>query len=274
MFGTVQVVGLLAHEEHTERVTSATRRSPCSTSPPMAAGSRSSAPTSTRSTSRPRQRRARRHRVHPRGGGRPAEVRAVPAVIDRTLVQADLRIVVPRDLEVKVRADDDRVLVRGLAGRVDATPATARVEAEALPAPRRSCAPPTAVRATGCAPQHPGRSRQRSVRLEFASRRGRPSPDSDNGTVEVALPRGDQGYDVDIASDNGSTDNLVQTDSTSDHRSSPPATTAASPSATSTDASRPAQLPRASSIEVDLVEDQVERVGRPRWARSAAGARA
>src|SRR5690606_4194406 len=51
--------------------------------------------------------------------------------------RADLRIVVPRDLEVKVRSTDDSMALRSLDGRVDAFSSNGSVEAEALAGPAR-----------------------------------------------------------------------------------------------------------------------------------------
>lgn len=45
---------------------------------------------------------------------------------------------------------------------------------------------------------------------------GRASARRDNGSVEVAVPPGEESHQVDIASDNGSTTNSIRTDPAGD----------------------------------------------------------
>jgi hypothetical protein len=221
VFGTVQTVGLLAHEEHTERIT---------VSDPSVAVLDVATDDGrvevigadvddVRITARISDGLVPTEFTHEVVGDR-LQVRArCVAVITGPWCEAKLRIVVPRGMEVKVRSEDDPVLVRGLTGRVDAHSSNGSVEAQALSGAVQLGSSNGSVRAFRMrTPSIQAGSGNGSVRLEFAEPPRSVIADSDNGSVEVALPRGDQGYDVDIASDNGGTDNLVRTDSTSGSR--------------------------------------------------------
>lgn len=133
--------------------------------------------------------------------------------------KADLRIVVPRDLEVAVRTGDRGVAVRSVDGRVDASSREGLVDAEALGGGARLHATNGSVRGIGLRTASvEADSDNGSVRLELAVAPSSAIARSSNGSVDVAVPRTDQAYAVDATSSNGSTDNLVRTDSTSDHR--------------------------------------------------------
>ncbi|MCU1370976.1 MAG: putative lipoprotein [Ilumatobacteraceae bacterium] len=140
-------------------------------------------------------------------------------VLENQWCSADLRIVIPRDLEVKVRSTDDSVSLRGLSGRVDAESDNASVEAESLSGATRLHSDNGSVRASRLATESiQADSSNGSVRIEFATAPLSAIASSDNGSVEVAVPRGDEGYAVDISSGNGSTDNLVTSDPASERR--------------------------------------------------------
>jgi hypothetical protein len=55
-----------------------------------------------------------------------------------------------------------------------------------------------------------------SIRLELANAPHNVNASSDNGSIIVVLPQGDEVYAVDVATDNGSTDNRLRTDVASD----------------------------------------------------------
>jgi hypothetical protein len=140
-------------------------------------------------------------------------------LVENQWCSADLRIVIPRDLEVKVRSADDSVTVRGLAGRVDAESGNGTVEGEALSGATRLHSDNGSVRASRLRTESiQADSSNGSVRLEFGTAPLSAIARSDNGSVEVAVPRGDEGYAVDIHSGNGSTDNLVRSDPESERR--------------------------------------------------------
>ena len=140
-------------------------------------------------------------------------------VIEDQWCSADLRIVIPRDLEVKVRSSDDSVPLRGLAGRVDAESSNASVEAESLSGATRLHSDNGSVRASRLRTESiQADSSNGSVRLEFATAPLSAIARSDNGSVDVAVPRGEEGYAVDISSGNGSTRNLVASDPDSERR--------------------------------------------------------
>ncbi len=140
-------------------------------------------------------------------------------LIDNQWCSANLRIVMPRDLELKVRSADDRVNLRGLTGRVDAEADDATVEAESLSGATRLHSDNGSVRATRMRTDSiQADSGNGSVRLQFARPPRSVITHSDNGSVEIAVPRDDTGYAVDATSDNGSTDTQVRTDPDSDRR--------------------------------------------------------
>ncbi len=141
------------------------------------------------------------------------------AVVSNLWCRADLRIVVPRDLEVKVRADHDRISLRAIEGRVDAESSNGTVEAEALSGATRLHSGNGTVRATRLRTESiQAASSNGSVRLEFGVAPLSVIARSGNGSVEVAVPRGDAGYAVDVRSGNGSTENLVRADPDSERR--------------------------------------------------------
>ncbi|MGN6692543.1 MAG: DUF4097 family beta strand repeat-containing protein [Aquihabitans sp.] len=140
-------------------------------------------------------------------------------VLENQWCSADLRIVIPRDLEVKVRSSDDSVSLRGLAGRVDAESGNGPVEAESLAGDTRLHSDNGSVRASRLRTASlQADSSNGSVRVEFATAPLSAIARSDNGSVEVALPRGEEGYAVDISSGNGSTHDLVKSDPESERR--------------------------------------------------------
>lgn len=140
-------------------------------------------------------------------------------MIENQWCRADLRIVIPRDLEVEVRSLDDAVTLRGLTGRVDAESGNGSVEGESLSGPTRLHSSNGAVRASRLRTESlQADSSNGSVRVEFASPPLSAIARSDNGSVDVAVPRGEEGYAVDIESANGSTRNLVRSDPDSDRR--------------------------------------------------------
>ena len=141
------------------------------------------------------------------------------AVLANQCCGARLRIVVPRALEVKVRARGDSVTLRGISGRVDAESSDGSVEAEALAGDTRLHSSNGSVRGTRLRTESiVADSDNGSVRLEFAVPPVSVITSSDNGSVDVAVPRGDDAYAVSVDSSNGSTDNLVQSDPESDRR--------------------------------------------------------
>jgi hypothetical protein len=140
-------------------------------------------------------------------------------VIENQWCSASLRIVIPRGLEVKIRSWNDSVTVRGVAGRVDAESGDGTVEGESLSGATRLHSDNGSVRASRLRSESiQADSNNGSVRLEFADAPLSAIAGSDNGSVEVAVPRGDEGYAVDISSDNGATDNLVRSDPASERR--------------------------------------------------------
>lgn len=141
------------------------------------------------------------------------------AVLANQWCGARLRIVVPRDLEVKVRAKGDSVSLRGVSGRVDAESSDGSVEGESLSGDTRLHSSNGSVRGTRLRTESiVADSDNGSVRLEFAAPPVSVITNSDNGSVDVAVPRGAEAYAVSVESSNGSTDNLVQSDPASDRR--------------------------------------------------------
>lgn len=140
-------------------------------------------------------------------------------VIVNEWCRAKLRIVVPRDLEVKVRSASDSVTLRSLDGRVDAETGDGTVEAESLGGATRLRSANGSVRGSRLRTSSvQADSDNGSVRLELAVTPLSVIAHSDNGSVDVAVPRGDESYAVDAGSGNGSTDTLVRTDPASQRR--------------------------------------------------------
>lgn len=220
-FGVVQVVGLLAHEERTE---TATISDPAVAVLDVASDAGrveivGADVTEVRITARVSDGLTAtdfRHRVV----GDRLEVRVrCNGLVGGPWCRAGLRILVPRDLEVRVRSDSDRVIVRGITGRVDAASGDGSVEAEGLSGAVILHSSNGEVRASRLrASSIQADSDNGSVRLEFDRAAGSTIAKSANGNVEISVPRDGKGYAIDISSANGSTDNQVQTDSTSARR--------------------------------------------------------
>jgi len=220
-FGTIQVTGLLAHEERTERVTIG---DPGMRVLDVASDSGSieivgADVTSVRISAHISDGMAATQFRHQVVGDR-LEVRVrCRGPFSNPWCNARLRIVVPRGMEVKVRADDDHVTVRGLTGRVDAQSSNGTVEAEALSGQALLHSSNGSVRASRMrSTSIEADTDNGSVHLEFEVPPASAVARSSNGNVEVAVPRGDEAYAVDVHSNNGGTDNLVRTDSTSTRR--------------------------------------------------------
>jgi len=221
VFGTVQITGLIAHEEHVEQVTVndlAVRvldvRSDSGSVEVVGADVKAVHVTARVSDGMS----ATRFRHQVVGDRLELRVRC-RAVITGPWCHANLRIVVPRNLEVQVHAADDRITVRGLSGRVDAESSNGAVEAEALSGDvqlRSSNGTVRGTRLTSASVQ--ASAGNGSVHLEFERPPASVIARSDNGAVELAVPRGPTAYAVDVSTDNGSTDNQVRTDSTSTRR--------------------------------------------------------
>lgn len=221
LFGTLQTVGLIAHEERTEQFT---------VSDPAVrvldvgsdagdieiVGGDVSEVTITARVSDGLVATQFTHEVV--GDRLQVRVRC-KAIITGPWCRAGLRVMVPRDLEVKVRSNHDSVTVRGVIGRVDAESDDGSVEAEGLAGDVRLHSGNGSVRATRLRSDSvQADSDNGSVRLEFERPALSVIADSDNGSVEVAVPRTETGYAVDISSNEGSADNLVRTDSESNRR--------------------------------------------------------
>jgi len=221
VFGIVQVTGLIAHEEHVEQATvhdPAVRVLDVSSDGGSVeiVGADVKAVHLTAHISDGLSPTQFRHHVV----GDRLEVRVrCRAVITGPWCHANLRIVVPRDLEVRLRVADDRITVRGLSGRVDAQSDNGSVEAEALSGDALLHSSNGTVQGTRLrSASVDANTDNGSVHLEFERPPSSAVARSSNGSVEVVVPRGTEAYAVDVDSDNGSTDNLVRTDSTSRRR--------------------------------------------------------
>lgn len=124
-----------------------------------------------------------------------------------------LRVVVPRDLMVEVRTEDGRISLSGVAGTVDATSDDGSIEVDGVDGPLHLATTNGSVRATNVgATLIEARTTNGSVRVEAAVPPESLVARSTNGSVEVIVPRGDETYAVDIDASNGSEDNLVGSD--------------------------------------------------------------
>lgn len=131
--------------------------------------------------------------------------------------QVRLRVEVPRELQVTVHAQNGGVSLRGLDGRAAASSENGSVDADGLGGPAQLISENGSVRATGLRSSAVvARSENGSVSLTHTEAPRTVAATSENGTVEVAIPSGDEAYVVDIGSGDGSTTNGIRTDPASD----------------------------------------------------------
>ena len=138
-----------------------------------------------------------------------------PILIGRCWV--DYRIEVPRDLRVKVDADNGSIAARALGGPATLRSGNGDIDAVGLHGPSRLESDNGNVRAealetTGVE----ARSRNGDVLVDLQVVPTRAVAESDNGDVELRVPRSEHAYDLDLGTDNGSEFGQLRTDPDSD----------------------------------------------------------
>jgi hypothetical protein len=119
----------------------------------------------------------------------------------------------PRDLDVVVREDNSGITVSDVTGDVDARSENGGLELARIGGSVTAHSDNGEVSARGLdASDVEASSDNGSVRLDFDRAPQRVVVDSDNGEVEVVLPQGDEAYNVETETDNGTMSMEVRTD--------------------------------------------------------------
>ena len=212
-WGTLQAVGLLAHEERTEQVV--LDAAPIQVLDVVADGSiRVVAAdveeiTITARVSDGLRRAENDHRVV----GHRLVVRGSCPTFDIMWCGVGYTIEVPPGTQVVARSENGRIELTGVAGDVDAESDNGSVVATDLSGSARLVSTNGSVRGTRLSgPVVDADSDNGAVLLEFADAPQAVSARSDNGRVDVVVPRTDVLYRVDISASNGSEVNDVRTD--------------------------------------------------------------
>jgi Putative adhesin len=122
-------------------------------------------------------------------------------------------IEVPADLAVVARGDNGSVTVTDIAADVQASSDNGRIELARVEGDVRLDSDHGSVTATDLrAGRAEGTSDNGSVRLEFVDPPDEVVATSDNGSVDVVIPRTDDLYAVDASSDNGTASFPIRTD--------------------------------------------------------------
>jgi hypothetical protein len=130
-----------------------------------------------------------------------------------TWCKVDYRLVVPARVAVSVDANNGRLIVRDVTGTVRADGDNGSIELARLSGHVDVSTDNGRVQSSALASEQVvARTRNGQVRLEFAQPPLRVDADSDNGRVDVVLPRTADAYRVDLDTENGSTDVAVRTD--------------------------------------------------------------
>jgi len=114
----------------------------------------------------------------------------VPSNVDVVVNNDDSRVTVSNiDGNVEVDADNGRVVLAGVSGTVVVSSDNGRVEGSGLSGPSADVS-----------------SDNGRVELSFTAAPERVNASSDNGSIDIALPDVEEGYNVDMNTDNGSED--------------------------------------------------------------------
>lgn len=133
-----------------------------------------------------------------------------------TWCKVDYRLVVPSRMAVSADANNGRLIVRDVTGPVRADGDNGSIELVRLSGELDVSTDNGRVQSSALASEHVvARTRNGQVRLEFSQSPLRVEADSDNGRVDVVVPRTTDAYRVDLDTDNGSTDVAVRTDPSS-----------------------------------------------------------
>lgn len=128
-------------------------------------------------------------------------------------------IEVPRHLDVRVSGDNDGISVGSIDGTVELHSDNGSIRATDLSGNATLSSDNGSVRATGLTGDVVTADADNgSVNIQMVEAPRTLQATSDNGDVTIVLPTGDESYAVDIGSDNGSVDNQLRTDPASDRR--------------------------------------------------------
>lgn len=133
--------------------------------------------------------------------------------------QVDYRIEVPSDLRVTVDAGNGSVSARALGGPATLRSDNGGIDAVGLRGPSRLESDNGDVRAEALeAEEVEARSRNGEVLVDLQVVPTRAIAESDNGDVELRVPRSEDAYDLELRTDNGSESGQLRTDPDSDRR--------------------------------------------------------
>ena len=138
-----------------------------------------------------------------------------PFLVGRCWV--DYRIEVPSDLRVTIDADNGSIAARSLGGPSTLRSDNGDVDAVGLHGPTRLQSDNGRVRAEAIeSTEIEARSRNGEVLVDLQVVPTRAVAESDNGDVELRVPRSEHAYDLDLGTDNGSESGQLRTDPDSD----------------------------------------------------------
>jgi hypothetical protein len=134
-----------------------------------------------------------------------------------TWCEVDYRLVVPADLDVVADMDNGRITLRDLAGDVEVRGDNGPIELDRITGDVRARTSNGSVDGTGLrSDRATARSSNGRVTLSFARPPTSVQADTSNGPVEVVVPDGPETYHVRADTDHGATDVDVRTDPGSD----------------------------------------------------------
>jgi DUF4097 and DUF4098 domain-containing protein YvlB len=120
------------------------------------------------------------------------------------------RLEVPRDVDVVINSDNDRVTVSDVDGDVQINADNGRVELVRLSGMVHAETDNGRVEGDGLTSDSvTAMSDNGRVELDFADAPSFVSAETDNGSIDIALPEVEEGYNVDTQTDNGSEDVAV-----------------------------------------------------------------
>jgi Putative adhesin len=129
-----------------------------------------------------------------------------------------VRLVVPKDLEVRVHSSDGSLTLSDIAGPVDVTTSDGSINATHLTGRVKLHSSDGSLTATGLrSTVVDATTSDGSVRLSFDIAPSRVSAHSGDGSIEVLVPSDTTAYDVTATTGDGSRDVAVPTDSSSSH---------------------------------------------------------
>jgi DUF4097 and DUF4098 domain-containing protein YvlB len=131
--------------------------------------------------------------------------------------RVDYRIEVPSDLRVKIDAGNGSVAARSLGGAATLRSSNGDIDAVGLRGPARLESDNGDVRAEALeTTEVEARSSNGEVLVDLQAVPTRAVAESDNGDVELRVPRSEDAYDLDLGTDNGSEFGQLRTDPDSD----------------------------------------------------------